>query len=317
MKITIDVDRLLSEGKITEAECARLKELASEETGSQGLNLLIGFGVLATTGGALALLRSAPASIILGGVLEAAGIALLERHQREWGILGSILLLVGALTVSGGILIYTDGRLAGFLAVTAICAVVGVVARSGMLVAMAVLGLSASLGAATNYQHASYELVIRQPALTVVGFTLLALATYRLALKLPPDTQRLAVIASRTSLVLVNFGFWVGSLWGDSLWLRPPSWSLGSGELIPDWGFALVWAVALIGTGIWAVRYNRRWVVNLVAVFGAFHFYTQYFERLGASPLTLVLGGVIALGFAVGLARYNRSVLIAPEVVPS
>ena len=317
MKITLDVDRLLSEGKITPAEGARLKELASQETGSQGLNLLIGFGVLATTGGALALLRSASASIILGGILEAAGIGLLERHQREWGTLGSILLLVGALTIAGGILIFTDGRLVGYLAVTVICAVVGVVARSGMLVAMAVIGLSASLGAATNYQHASYQLVIRQPALTVVGFTLLALATYRLALRLPPDTERLAVIASRTSLILVNFGFWVGSLWGDSLWLRPPSWSLGSGEVIPDWGFALLWAVALISTGIWAVRQNRRWVVNTVAVFGAFHFYTQYFERLGASPLTLVLGGVIALGLAVGLARYNRRLLSVPEVVAS
>ena len=295
----------------------RLKELAWQETGSQGLNLLIGFGVLATTGGALALLRSASASIALGAALEAAGITLSARYQRDWGTLGLILLLVGALTVSGGILIYTDGRIEGYLAVTAICAVVGIVARSGMLVAMAVIGLSACLGAATNYYHASYELVIRQPALTVVAFTVLALATYRLALSLPHETQRLAVIASRTSLILVNFGFWVGSLWGDSLWFRPPSWSLRSGDLIPDWVFAVVWAVALIGTGSWAVRQNRRWVVNTVAVFSAFHFYTQYFERMGASPATLVVGGVIALGFAVGLARYNRAIAALPEAVAS
>lgn len=307
----------MSEGKITQEECVRLKELASQETGSQGLNLLIGFGVLATTGGALALLRSAAASIALGAALEAAGITLSARHQRDWGTLGLILLLVGALTVSGGILIYTDGRLEGYLAVTAICAVVGIIARSGMLVAMAVIGLSACLGAATNYYHASYELVIRQPALTVGAFTVLALATYRLALRLPPETERLAVIASRTSLILVNFGFWVGSLWGDSLWSHPPSWSLRSGELIPDWAFAVVWAVVLIGTGTWAVRQNRRWVVNTVAVFGAFHFYTQYFERMGASPATLVVGGVIALGFAVGLARYNRTIAALPEAVAS
>jgi len=317
VKITLDVDRLVGEGKITREESVRLKELALQETGSQGLNLLIGFGVLATTGGALALLRSAPASIALGGALEAAGIALSARYQREWGTLGLILLLVGALTASGGILIYTDGKIEGYVAVTVICAVVGIVARSGMLIAMAVIGLSACLGAATNYYHASYELVIRQPALTVVAFTVLALATYRLALRQAPETERLAVIASRTSLILVNFGFWVGSLWGDSLWFRPPSWSLGSGELIPDWAFAVVWAVALIGTGIWAVRRNRRWVVNTVAVFGAFHFYTQYFERMGASPATLVVGGVIALGFAVGLARYNRAIAALPEVVAS
>ena len=75
--------------------------------------------------------------------------------------------------------------------------------------------------------------------------------------------------------------------------------------------------MALIGTGSWAVRLNRRWVVNTVAVFGAFHFYTQYFERMGASPATLVVGGVIALGFAVGLARYNRTIAALPEAVAS
>ena len=37
---------------------------------------------------------------------------------------GLILLLVGALTIAGGILIFTDGRLVGYLAVTVICAVV-------------------------------------------------------------------------------------------------------------------------------------------------------------------------------------------------
>jgi hypothetical protein len=85
VKITLDVDRLVSEGKITQEESVRLKELASQETGSQGLNLLIGFGVLATTGGALALLRSAPASIALGAALEAAGITLSDAIPARLG----------------------------------------------------------------------------------------------------------------------------------------------------------------------------------------------------------------------------------------
>ena len=38
----------------------------------------------------------------------------------------------------------------------------------------------------------------------------------------------------------------------------------------------------------WAVKANRRWVINLVAVFGAIHFYTQWFERLGADPLSVL-----------------------------
>jgi iron complex transport system permease protein len=32
------------------------------------------------------------------------------------------------------------------------------------------------------------------------------------------------------------------------------------------------------------VQVNRRWLVNLVALFAGIHFYTQWFERLGATP---------------------------------
>ena len=51
---------------------------------------------------------------------------------------------------------------------------------------------------------------------------------------------------------------------------------------------------------------NRRWVVNVAAVFGAIHFYTQWFERLGATPLSVLLGGLLMLGFALGLWAFNR-----------
>jgi hypothetical protein len=239
------------------------------------------------------------------------------RCRRDTSAIGAlsvlILLLVGALTVSGGILIYTDGKIEGYLAVTAICAVVGIVARSGMLVAMAVIGLSAC--PRRRHQLLPRQLRAGDPPTGADGGGVHRARPRDVSpgAQAAPGDRTPRVIASRTSLILVNFGFWVGSLWGDSLWLRPPSWSLRSGDLIPDWVFAVLWAVALIGTGIWAVRQNRRWVVNTVAVFGAFHFYTQYFERLGASPATLVVGGVIALGFAVGLARYNRTIAALPR----
>jgi iron complex transport system permease protein len=54
------------------------------------------------------------------------------------------------------------------------------------------------------------------------------------------------------------------------------------------------------------VRVNRRWVVNLVAVFGAIDFYTQWFERLGANPGTVLLAGLITLGAALALFTTNR-----------
>jgi iron complex transport system permease protein len=49
-------------------------------------------------------------------------------------------------------------------------------------------------------------------------------------------------------------------------------------------------------------------VVNLVTVFGAIHFYTQYFERLGVSPSTILFAGLVALGMAVGMVLYNRAI---------
>ena len=70
----------------------------------------------------------------------------------------------------------------------------------------------------TAYGHATYVLAIRQPTLTVVLFSILALAAYQVSKRVPLDYQGVAIAFSRTSLFIVNLGFWVGSLWGDSLW---------------------------------------------------------------------------------------------------
>lgn len=100
-------------------------------------------------------------------------------------------------------------------------------------------------------------------------------------------------------MILVNFGFWVGSLWGDHR---------QSGEIIfPDWVFASLWAIVLVVAGILAWQNNRRWLVNVVAVFGGIHFYTQWFERLGASAETVLFAGLIALGFAIGIRYLNAN----------
>ena len=41
--------------------------------------------------------------------------------------------------------------------------------------------------------------------------------------------------------------------------------------VIPAAVFSILWAVALLGAGIWAVKVNRRWLVNLVAIFAGIH----------------------------------------------
>ncbi|MDE0866667.1 MAG: hypothetical protein OSA98_23030, partial [Rubripirellula sp.] len=275
MKIVLDIDKLLADGQITANEYDRLKGFSLKETGSLAFNILVGFGVIATAGGALALLPSSLTAIVLGILLAGAGILLSVSLAEEWGLLGSILLLVGAVTAAGGVIVLTGGGVVGFLIVTVLCAAAAVFAKSTVLSIMATLALSATVGAMTAYGHATYMLTIRQPTVTVGLFTLLGLATYRLSKRLPPDYERIAIVFSRTSLFMVNLGFWVGSLWGDSLWNQRDNWNFRSGAVIPDWIFVIGWAVGLIATGVWAARANRRWVVNLLSVFGAIHLYTQ------------------------------------------
>jgi hypothetical protein len=307
MKVTVDIDKLLREKRISPEEYAKLKGSSAADTGSLALNILLGFGVIATAGGTLALLHSAAGSIVLGAGLAFAGITLANRAPKVWGVLSSILLLVGALLAGGGILVLSEARPVGFMAVTALLLLAGISARSGLLVSLGTLALAPTIGAATAYTHATYSLVIQQPALTVILFSLLSWGAYRVSLGLEPELQRVAIISARTSLFLVNFGFWVGSLWGDTLGQGPRHWGDGGAATVPDWAFGLGWAAALILTGIWGARENRRWVVNLVAVFGAIHFYTQFFERLGASPGTVFLAGLGAIGIALALVRYNRN----------
>jgi iron complex transport system permease protein len=311
MKVTLDISKLVEEGKLTPAEAERLKALASHETGSLGINILIAFGVVAIATGAGALVPTPLTAVLLGAAIFAAGCAIVLNHVKQWSVLGQICLVIGALTFSGGAIAYGEGSLTSMLIVTVTLALAAIAARSSLLIALAVLAASACLGARTGYGHAMYSLAIFEPTLTVVLFSGLAFASYIASSRLSADYERVALMAARTAIVLVNFGFWIGSLWGDPLMLlrgmggKNPS-LLSDSIVIPAWVFTIGWAVALIGAGIWATRVNRRWLVNTAAAFGAVHFYTQWFEKLGATPASVLLGGVVMLGIALALWMFNR-----------
>ena len=211
--------------------------------------------------------------------------------------MATICVLTGALLFGGGGIIAGKGSVGSWLLVAAAFGAASLFARSALLTVLAVLALSSCVGARTGYVHATYFLGIQEPALTVALFTIFSIGAYQLSKRLAPEYQSLAIAAARTGVFLVNFGFWIGSLWGDRD---------STGEVvISDWVFALLWAIALVAAGVWAWRRDRRWLVNVVAVFGAIHFYTQWFERLGASPGTVLLAGLFALGFAVWLRAMN------------
>ena len=91
------------------------------------------------------------------------------------------------------------------------------------------------------------------------------------------EWARLLAVVARTSMFLVNLGFWVGSLWGDDLdWLHRPERGPPGRGVRAGLGGGAWWARAC-GPG----RTDRRWVLNLVTVFAGIHFYTQWFEHLG------------------------------------
>jgi hypothetical protein len=320
MKITLDLSKLLEEGKLSPAEAERLRALAAQDTGSIAINILVGFGVVAVSAGAGALVPRPVTALVLGLAVFAIGVAFTLRGKEQWSLLAQICLVVGALMFSGGVLVIGEGALGTMLIVTAALAVAAIVARSGLLMAAAVLALGACLGARTGYWHATYMLAIYEPLVTIVLFSLLALGAYYLSKSLSADYERVALIAARTSVFMVNFGFWIGSLWGDNLLLIR---SLLRGaprivtyaaipEIIPPLAFVIGWAVVLLGIGVWAVRENRRWVVNIAAVFGAIHFYTQWFERLGLEPMSVLVGGLLMLAFALGLWMFNKRFAVRP-----
>ncbi len=315
MKITLDLSKLVEEGKLTPAEADRLRGLAAKDVGSLAINILVGFGVVAVSAGAVALAPKPVTALVLGLVVFAIGLAVTLRAKEQWNLLAQICLVVGALMFCAGVFIIGEGMLGAMLIVTAALAGASIVARSGLLMAAAVLALGACLGARAGYWHATYMLAIYEPLVTIVLFGLLALATFYLSKLLAADDERLALIAARTSVFMVTFGFWVGSLWGDNLLLirallrgnsRILTGYSGNSEIIPPLTFGIGWAVVLLGTGIWAVHENRRWVVNIVAVFAAIHFYTQWFERLGLEPVSVLVGGLLMLAFALGLWMFNR-----------
>ena len=315
MKVTLDLSKLLEEGKVPPAEAERLRALATHDTGSLATNMLVGFGVVAVSWGAVALVPRLVTVLILGLVVFAIGLAFTLRGKEQWSLLAQICLAVGALMFCGGVLLFGEGALAAMLIVTAALAGASILARSGLLMAAAVLTVGACLGDRAGYSDATYTFAVYEPLVTIVLFSLLALGTFYLSTLLSADYERLALIAARTSVFVVNFGFWAGSLSGDHLLLirsllrGDPSILTdysASSQMISPLAFVIGWPVVLLGATIWAVRENRRWVVNIAAVFGAIHFYTQWFERLGLEPMSVFFGGLLMLAFALGLWTFNK-----------
>jgi iron complex transport system permease protein len=299
------------EGKLTRDEAERLKTLASHDTSTLAINALMVCGAAAVSAGILALNPSFAAGAALGIALVLVGLAVTFRGSEQCSLLGTATTIIGALLLSGGVIGLFEGAFAGTRFTGALLFGLAVLVRSSFLMALVPSPVAPALGS-TGYIHATFMLIVSEPAITIIVFSLLAAAAYFLSQQLDPAYEKLALVFARVSLLLVNFGFWVGSLWGD---YPGEGWRAASLH-IPDYVFVIGWAILLVAVGIWGAYENRRWVVNTAATFGAIHFYTQWFERLGAQPWAIIVAGLTVVAVAVALWRYNagRSGAAASEM---
>lgn len=297
MKVTLDLDALVKAGQITSAEAERLKGFAAADTGALGANILYALGATAVAGGVAALLPTLETLVALGVVMFGAGLFVRLQGMARMQIFAQIMLVIGALALCGGLGGLYGDSLWVRVGMTIGLAVASVLARSGLLAALAVVAFALAITFNPDMWPPNHFL-----ALVIGALSALVLALYLLSLRVSPDHERLAIVAMRVAIVMVNVAFFAGSVFGDD--------QLGLNGLV----FSIVWALALLAFGGWAVFANRRWVVNSVAVFGAVHFFTQWFMVLGAQPISIVGGGLLLIAFGLALARFNNWVGQRPTI---
>ena len=83
MKVTLDLTALREAGHIDQAEFDKLAALGASSTGSLAFNILIGFGVVAVSGAALALVPHPLMAAIMGVAMAGAGIATLFSGTKQ------------------------------------------------------------------------------------------------------------------------------------------------------------------------------------------------------------------------------------------
>ncbi len=298
MKIVLNIKELLEEGQIDQIEYNKLLLLSKRQTTSLAFNLLVGFGIVASSIGAIALTPSPYSCFAFGLIVCAVGVLVKIRASDQWTVLSTTCLMSGLLMGSVAIVWleehwFQDITYRSIAVVTIILGCSSYFVKSSLLATLAVLNLSTLLGSGVGYEFASYFIWLEYPSLTIVAFSILAICFYLLSKKVGADDEKLLITGSRVSVLLVNLGFWIGSLGGD-VWLES------------EYFFSITWAVAIFGTAFWAWKANRVWLINVLGIFGAIHFYTQWFETLGAQPLSLFLGGVIAVGIAIFFKRLNK-----------
>jgi iron complex transport system permease protein len=321
-KITLDVDALVASGKLSSAEAEKLKRFAEPSRAVSTLvQVLYILGALGLAAGVVALKPEPIIGLILA--LAALGFAAWVQltNKESLSVLGVGMSIAGTLGVCGWFATEFGTDSNALLINTVVTLLVLASAlwfRSLFLIALVPIGIAAMLGSGTMYWHASYGIFVQEPTITVIVFGVLALGLFALSYRLPAIRDMQALIAARVSWIILNFGFWVGSLWGDYVgehfqqyaggkyasYDEMETWRLTAFH-VPDYAFVIAWALASVGTIFWLK--SHRFAVNAGITFLAINAYTQFFERFYQSAWALIFGGASLLVFAWALFNFDRS----------
>ena len=321
-RITLDLEELVSSGRLTAVEAERLSAMAVPGRGVSSLiQALYILGALGLAAGVVALKPDASTGLFLA--LVALGFAVWVKQTRNEGlsILGTGMAIAGTFGIIGWLALQFGDTLPGVvLHGLATLALVGAALAfdSLFIAAFVPIGLGAMVGSGTAYWHASYGVFVREATVTVLLFAALSVVLFRLGRSLAGIRGHMATVAGRMSWVMMNLGFWVGSLWGDApgaylvkswsgqelTWRDEMAWREAGHLFIPDYVFVVAWAAVSIVTIL--IAKNNRFALNAAITFLAINAYTQFFERFGDSALALLTGGVTLMAFAFGLYHFDR-----------
>ncbi len=202
--------------------------------------------------------------------------------------------------------------------------------------ALAIIPLAQMLDTGTFYGHAMYAFYSPETTLSIVQMALIIGGCLWVAKRVGPQGQRQAAVLAIMAFVVLNLCFLVGSLWGDVVGqtiFGPAMYEVYSEAaydayyaaraayeaqafVISEEVYAVVWAVFLAITTVWAALRNRRGLFNAGMTFAGIHAYTQLFENFGDEPLAYVVGGLAAVPLAWGLWRLDGKLWGEREPAP-
>ncbi|MCU0791186.1 MAG: DUF2157 domain-containing protein [Nitratireductor sp.] len=177
-RITLDLDALVSEGRLTATEAERLKSLAVTGRGlSTVVQVLYVLGALGLAGGVMILKPDPVTGMALAALAIGFAIFAQATKREDLGLLGTAMGICGTVGLAGSVGMQFDGAIPAFAINVLIMAIAlggALLLRSRFLAALVPLTIAALLGSSTEYWHASYGIVIKEPLITTVLFAVLS-----------------------------------------------------------------------------------------------------------------------------------------------